>query len=138
MALTPKLMDEVERLFDELVSFPWRRTTARPVAPKPGKTGDGWHVEVPLRAGEYGDVEVDVEGTRLTVTVTRRSAAHIQRDNVEATASGRESLRQSFEIPAGSRLNGVAVTFAPGVVRVHVRLEPAGVGEPRPAAKEST
>jgi len=66
MAL-PSLLDEIDRLFDELVSRPWGKT--RQLAPaRIRAVEDGWIVEVPAEGLRPQELKVAVHGRLLTIS----------------------------------------------------------------------
>lgn len=66
MAL-PSVIDEINRLFDELVRRPWG-SPAHAVSPAVVReVEDGWVVTIPVEGLRAEDVKVHVEGRRLIV-----------------------------------------------------------------------
>ena len=66
MAL-PSLLDEIDRLFDELVSRPWGKP--RQLVPARFRAvEDGWIVELPAEGLRAKDLAVSVHGRQVTIS----------------------------------------------------------------------
>ena len=98
MAL-PSVVEEIDRLFDELVRRPWG--PLRPAAPMAVKAvEDGWVIEVPVEGLQATDIEVELHGRRLTITGARRTEQEERRGG-RTTARTRHavSLFRTFTLP---------------------------------------
>lgn len=106
------LIDEINRLFDELVRSPWSRPQ--------GVTARETYVdlEVPLAGGPLGDVSVSLQGRRLTV---RASSPGVS----EASIAPRETER-SFVLPEGAAVSAIEARVEDEVLRVRIRLSRVG------------
>jgi HSP20 family molecular chaperone IbpA len=120
--MAPNLIDEVNRLFDELVHEPWRQ----PFAPAPRQVAvapvSDWAVEIPLQGVERGDISVTTEGRRLTVTVSRRSARRARGRGSGRSVQAEEFFRQSFVLPEGTVMRAVEAAFEDDLLRIRVGL----------------
>lgn len=118
----PRFIDDINRLFDELIYDPWRRplpaATARPTA----LHGKHLEVEVPTRGAARDDIAVTTEGRRLTVVVTRQSARETSGGGTAVSARSEEQFEQSFVLPEGVELSGVEARFEPGLLRIRIGL----------------
>lgn len=116
-----RLIDEINRLFDEMVRDPW----ARPL-PAPGKIKrpDATHldVEMPLGGHQRGDVFVAVEGQQLTVTLRRRKAEATGSGATAVTAKAQEELQRTFTLPEDADVAGIEAHFEDEVLRIRIRL----------------
>ncbi|MFQ5665450.1 MAG: Hsp20/alpha crystallin family protein [Candidatus Binatia bacterium] len=74
----PSVLDELDRLFDELVRRPWGAASRQLVPAEFREVEDRWVVELPVEGMRAADLRVDVQGRRLTVTGHRRRT-HAQR-----------------------------------------------------------
>lgn len=106
------LIDEVNRLFDELVHDPWRHTGVSVPARPAAAPQTEWAVEIPLEGVDRGDVSVATEDRRLTVTVRRRGRA----------GRSEEHFQQSFVLPEGTIMSAVDASFEDERLRIRVRL----------------
>lgn len=116
-------MQEINRLFDELVHHPWSRARLQapmPAVRRPTRAPAAIVIEIPLKAAELANVRIEAEGRRLTVVLATRS----RRD--EGSSSGTspvvEEHRQTFEIPEGARPGGFEAHFDGDTLRVRVSL----------------
>lgn len=111
------LLDEINRLFDEMVRDPWTRPTRRQPPQRPVKERQESHLEVDLPIGERGkgDVSVAIQGNRLTVSVGRGSAAG-------RASEKREAIERSFVLPEGADVTRVEAHFEGDVLHVRIGL----------------
>jgi HSP20 family molecular chaperone IbpA len=121
--MAPNLIDEVNRLFDELVHDPWRRSLVPSPRQVPRAPVSDWAVEIPLRGVERGDVSVTTEGGRLTVTVLRRTGRQGKGRGGRPPVRAEEHFRQSFALPEGTVMRTVEASFEDGLLRIRVGLQ---------------
>jgi HSP20 family molecular chaperone IbpA len=120
--MNPRFIDEINRLFDELVHDPWReRMPARPEFHRLAH-GIGWEVEIPLQGVEHNDVSVTTDREQLTVRVRRHSETTTTEGGREVIASAQEQFRQDFVIPPGMELGGIESHFEKGLLRIRIAL----------------
>lgn len=120
MAL-PSVVEEIDRLFDELVRRPW--STLRPASPAAVKAvEDGWLIEVPIDGLQAADIEVELRGRRLTIVGARRSE-HQQRHGGRTTARTRQSvsLFRTITLPAEVGPEDIEARVEDATLIVHVR-----------------
>jgi hypothetical protein len=110
-------LDDIDRLFDELVFSPWKRPVRE--QPAPERQPAVWETRLP--AGR-GDLSVAVSGRVVTVSVTRRDTMHELTGSQEISAGRQEVDQRSFTLPEGSSVESVEATFEGGVLRVRVHL----------------
>jgi HSP20 family molecular chaperone IbpA len=108
------LIDEINRLFDELVRSPWSR-------PRPARTGPlaretRVDLEVPFVGGPHGDVSIALEGRRLTVRARSSRASATG----ESAAAG--EFERSFVLPEGATVEAIEARVEDNVLRVRVHL----------------
>jgi HSP20 family molecular chaperone IbpA len=111
-----RLLDEIDRLFDEMVRIPWARPPSR-LAPRPAdKTF--LEIEMPLSDEQRGDVSVAIEGSRLIVTLRRRTTASSER----GTHDEHEQIQRSFALPDDADVSVIETHFEHDVLKVRVGL----------------
>lgn len=101
-----KLADEVNRLFDEMITSRWQQP-GEGTAPRDGTE---WVLEIPLGGADVREVNVTSEARTVVVHV------HLAR--------GEESVsqwRHSIVLPHGALLDGVTTRTEGGVLRIEVR-----------------
>ena len=73
MAL-PTVLDEIDRLFDELIRRPWG-TSSRQLQPaEVRQVEDGWIINLPLEGWAAEDLQLHAKGNWLTITGHRRQS----------------------------------------------------------------
>jgi HSP20 family molecular chaperone IbpA len=118
------LIEEIDRLFDEMVRSRWRRVPSAPRATR--AEGSSFEVEIPLSDGEHGDVFVGVEGRRLTVGWRARGArSGAARDSAASGTVQTQQQQRTFALPEGVDVGAVEARFEGTVLRVRVALRPA-------------
>jgi HSP20 family molecular chaperone IbpA len=117
----PKFIEEIDRLFEEMVRDPWSRTQPAPARPR---RADETHLEVhiPLFGGEPGDVAFAVEGQRLTVTLRRRQSRRTAGTEGEMTADRSEQIERTFVLPEDSDVGSLEARFEGNTLRVRIEL----------------
>ena len=120
--MSSKFLDDINRLFDELVHDPWRQTMpARPEFHRLAH-GIGWEIEIPLHDVESNDVSVSTERDHLTVRVHRHSEKTISERGRQSITSAKEQFRHTFAMPAGMELGGIETHFEKGLLRIRIAL----------------
>jgi HSP20 family molecular chaperone IbpA len=121
MAL-PSLIDEINRLFDELIRRPWG-ATPRQLSPAAIRdVDDGWIVEIPVEGMRAEDLKVEVHGRRLSVLGHRRSE-HERRHSPTGWARSQQehTLRQTVTLPAEADPEDLEVRIDGAHLTVHIR-----------------
>lgn len=117
MAL-PSVLDEIDRLFDELHRR-WGVSARQLVPAAVREVEDGWIIELPVEGLRAGDLRVEVQGRRLTITGYRwRQHTHRHR----GTAWSHEtSLHQTIALPADADPDSVEAKIEGDRLTIHVR-----------------
>lgn len=119
--MTPtKFIDEIDRLFDELVRDRWR--APRPALPPPRADETELEVAVPAEEQHAHDVSVSIDGGQLTVTVQHAQAGRAEVGGARLASAVERSFRRTFAVPAGASLRAVETRMAEGALRIRVRL----------------
>lgn len=106
-----KLIDEINRLFEQLVRDPWTGALPRPARVQHGERL--FEVALPVALGPRGDVAVAIEGRRLVVR------AHRQASGGGPPATIAEHV---FSLPDDAEVVGLEAQFEGETLRVRVRL----------------
>ena len=112
------LIDEINRLFDELVRDPWSHPRP-PRVEEPAAGETHVDVELPFAGGQLGDVSVSLQGGQLIVRARRRSSVAGDADTLPG--AGRE-LERSFVLPEGAVVSAIEARVSDDVLRVRVCL----------------
>lgn len=106
----PRLIDAIDRLFDELVRHRWsglpERPARAPAEPPPIE------VELPVAAGQLGDVSVAREGRQVVVRARIRDAA-----------GGGAPIERLLTVPPDAEVRGLEACVEGETLRVRVLLE---------------
>lgn len=120
----PTLLDEIDRLFDQLVHDPWRRPAGHRArlqrAPKPRQD---FEVEFPIPGPRPRDISIVIEGQRLTVTLHRRLVETASTAAANMRASQEERFQQTLLLPAEAAVTAIEARFEGEVLRLRVGLE---------------
>jgi HSP20 family molecular chaperone IbpA len=118
----PSVIDEINRLFDELIRRPWG-AAPRQLSPAAIRdVDDGWIVEIPVEGMGAEDLKVEVHGRRLTVLGRRRSEHERRYGAAGWTRSQQEhTLRQTVTLPAEADPEDLEVRIEGAHLTVHVR-----------------
>ncbi len=121
MAL-PSVVDEINRLFDELIRRPWGGAPRQLSPAAIRDVNDGWLVEIPVEGMRAEDLKVEVQGRRLTVLGHRRSEQEQRHGTSSWSRSQREyTLRQTVTLPAEAEPEGLEARIEGAHLTVHIR-----------------
>jgi HSP20 family molecular chaperone IbpA len=116
----PRLIDEIDRMFEEMVRHPWGRPTpAASGARRPPETSH-LEIELPIAAGRHGDVSVSVQGRQLIVTVQQQHGG----PPGTTAAHGQERLQRAFALPDDSDIGSIEARFEDHLLRIRIGLRP--------------
>jgi len=121
MAL-PSIIDEIERLFDELIQRPWGASVRHLQPAQIRATADGWLVEVPVEGLRIADLTINIEGRRLLIHGRR----HAQRQ--QGGGSGwmriqrqKTNVHQAVTLPEDADPDSIEAKLEGAVLSIHVR-----------------
>ncbi len=116
----PSVLDEIDRLFEELITQPWG--TQRQFVPAEVKeVEDGWMVSLPVPDLSPADLQVQVQGKRLTITGSRRRA-HQQHGRGAWTRTQHEiSFQRSIMLPDGADPDHIDAKIQNATLFIHIR-----------------
>jgi HSP20 family molecular chaperone IbpA len=119
----PRFIDEVNRLFDELVRDPWERRLHPPVTRETARGTKEVDFSVPVAAGARGNVSVALEGRDLVVTVHQRRSSRRTAAGETLTSHRRQDVQHRFKLPPGTEVISVTMWFEEATLRVRATLE---------------
>ncbi|MBI3783893.1 MAG: Hsp20/alpha crystallin family protein [Deltaproteobacteria bacterium] len=115
MAL-PSVIDEIDRLFDELVHRPWGSSTA--LAPFDlKKVDDGWLLEIHTEGMQAKDISVEVQGRQLIIR-GQREQRHASRRWQQRTSA---AFFRSITLPVAVRPDEIDVHFENSTLKINIR-----------------
>ena len=122
MSSLPSVLDEIERLFDELVRRPWGSAARSLVPAEVREVEDGWMIELHVEGLQARDLCVEVHGRRVTVTGQRRSQQERYRSRKEWTRTERSvSLHRTIMLPAEGDPDSVEARLEGPTLSIHIR-----------------
>jgi len=120
MAL-PSVLEELDRLFEELVRRPWGSISRRLVPAEIREVADGWIVELPVEGLRAADLKVDVQGKQLTVTGHRRLHRERRHDKAAWTQTQQEvSLHRTLRLPSGANPDDIEAKLEGSTLTIHL------------------
>jgi HSP20 family protein len=93
----PSVLDEIDRLFDELVRRPWGAASRQLVPVQLREVQDGWILDLPVEGLRAADLKVEVHDRQLRVSGRRHSGQ--QRRQGEAWTRTREEVSWYRTVP---------------------------------------
>ena len=121
MAL-PSVLDEIDRLFDELVRRPWGKAGRQVTPLDVRQVEDGWVVTLPVEDLSAKDLQVHVEGNWLTVSGHSRRAEERRQGKTGWSRREQEfSLSRTIALPAGADPNHIDATIEKSTLTIHIR-----------------
>jgi HSP20 family molecular chaperone IbpA len=115
-------IDEINRLFDELVHDPWRRPQRRPSRLPASPLGSTWEFTVPIRGARLDDIAYNIDDRQLTVTINQHAREHATGSGATVTRATEERFHQSWTLPEHTELAGLEARFEGDVLRIRVTL----------------
>jgi HSP20 family protein len=120
MAL-PSVIDEIDRLFEELVRRPWGSVARQVVPVEMREVEDGWMVKLPVEGLTPTDLQVHVQGNQLTISGHRRRAEE-RRGKTGWTQTQREvTFQRAVALPAGADPENIDARIENSTLCIHIR-----------------
>ncbi|HVM97523.1 MAG TPA: Hsp20/alpha crystallin family protein [Candidatus Acidoferrales bacterium] len=119
MAL-PSVIDEIDRLFDELVHRRWGGSAV--LTPVELRTvEDGWSLEIPTQGMRAKDLTVEVQGRQLVVRGQRRSEEEQEQARGWTKSQSSASFSRTITLPVATRLEDLDVHLEDSILKIHIR-----------------
>lgn len=116
----PSVLDEIDRLFDELVHRRWRGTARQLVPAEMEEVDDGWIIRLPVQGMRAGDVQVQVHGRQLTVRGERHHQEH-QAGGVRWTRTRQDvTFERTITLPADADPDNIEARIENATLHVHI------------------
>jgi HSP20 family protein len=117
----PSVLDEIDRLFDELVRRPWG-TAARQVVPaEVHEVNDGWTVKLPVEGLTAADLQVHMQGDHLSVTGHRRRARQRRGETGWTQTQQEIAIHRTIALPAGADPESIDAKIEGSTLTIHIR-----------------
>ena len=111
----PKLIDTINRLFDQMVGDPWSRAAGHPQTMRLVVGDAHLEVQIPLAGGRLGDVLIAREGRRVVVRARLDAAAGV-------ASRGGQEIERVVTVPADAEVSGIEARFEGEILHVRVGL----------------
>jgi len=117
----PSVLDELDRLFDELIHRPWGAAARQLVPAEVHEVEDGWTVELPVEGLRATDLKVEVHGRQLTVSGRRRHEHERQSRTGWSRTQQETTLHRTIHLPAEADAEGVEAKLQGSTLAIHIR-----------------
>jgi HSP20 family protein len=130
----PDLRDEMDRLWDAVMTAPWRPFQAMrqpqimPAIDVFEKEG-ALHVRAELPGMSEKDVEVNVSGDALTISGEKKEEREVKEENYYRSERTYGKFSRRIALPPGADADQAKATFKNGVLEVDVPVRPVAGGE---------
>ena len=115
----PSIVDEINRLFEELIRRPWG--SARQLLPADVReVDDGWNVEFPSHDLREQDIHVDVRGRILTVSAYRRREQQQEGKVAWKRRETEVSLHRTITLPGDVDPENIEAHVNQGTLTLHL------------------
>jgi HSP20 family protein len=114
----PSVLDEIDRLFDELVRRPWGSAARRVMPAQFHEVKDGWVVDVPVEGLRAADLKIEVHGRQLTVSGQRRNEQRQQQRG--RWTQTQVAWYRTVPLPAEANPDDVQATVEGSMLSIHI------------------
>jgi HSP20 family molecular chaperone IbpA len=119
MAL-PSVLDEIDRLFDELVRRPWGAASRQVVPVQLREVKDGWVVDLPVEGLRAADLKVEAHDRQLRVTGQRRSGGERRQHGQWMHTREEVSWYRTIPLPAGANPDDIEASVEGSTLSIHI------------------
>ncbi len=116
----PSVLDEIDRLFEELITQPWG-AQRQFVPAEVREVDDGWMVKLPVPDLAPGDLQVQVQGKRLIITGSRRRAQQRHGRGAWTRTQQEMSFQRSIVLPEGADPDHIDAKIQDSTLIIHIR-----------------
>ena len=118
----PTVLDEIDRLFDELIRRPWG-TSSRLLKPtEVRQVEDGWIITLPLEGWSPDDLQLHAQENWLTITGHRRQSREQRHGQTGWSQIQQEvTLHRTIALPAGADPDHIDARIENSTISLHIR-----------------
>jgi HSP20 family protein len=116
----PSVLDEINRLFDELVRRPWGAASRQLVPVQLREVKDGWIVDLPTEGLHAADLKVEVHDRQLTVSGQHRSGQKRRQGQEWARMREEVSWYRTVPLPADANPDDVEASVEGSTLSIHI------------------
>jgi len=118
----PTVLDELDRLFDELIRRPWGGAARRLVPAQIRETEGGWGIELPVPHMRAGDLTIQVRGRQVSISGFRRTDRERKRGpGTWAEVRQETAFHQIVTLPAEVPPENITAEVNGTTLTIHVR-----------------
>jgi HSP20 family protein len=117
----PSVLDEIDRLFDELVRRPWGMGARQVVPAEVREVKDGWVVKLLVEGLTAADLQVHVQGDRLTVSGHRHRARERRGETGWTQTQQEIAIHRTIALPAGADPDSIDAKIEDSTLTIHIR-----------------
>ncbi len=115
----PSVLDEIDRLFDELIRRPWG-SNRQLVPAEVREVEDGWLVQLPIPGLSAADLQVHVQGNRLTISGQRRQARERHSKGTWTQTSEQVTFDRTIALPPGADPETIDAKVEGSTLSIHI------------------
>jgi HSP20 family protein len=112
----PSVLDEIDRLFDELVRRPWGAAARQLVPAQLREVKNGWVVDLPVEGLRAADLKIEVHGRQLTVIGQRRNEQKGRWTQTQEEVA----WYRTIALPAEANPDDVEATVEGSTLSIHI------------------
>jgi HSP20 family protein len=116
----PSVLDEIDRLFDELVRRPWGAASRQLVPVQLREVKDGWVVDLPAEGLRAEDLKVEVQERQVTVSGRRRSRQRRQHGRQWMHTQEEVTWQRRIPLPAEANPDDVEASIQGATLSIHI------------------
>jgi HSP20 family protein len=116
----PSVLDEINRLFDELVRRPWGAASRQLVPVQLREVQDGWIVDLPVEGLRAADLKVEVHERQLTVSGQRRSGQQKRQGHGWTRTQEEVSWYRTVPLPVEANPDDVEASVEGSTLSIHI------------------
>lgn len=122
MVQLPWVLEEIDRLFHELVHRPWGSAGTTLAPAELHEVEDGWVIDLPAAGMRAQDLTVSIKGTQLTVSGKRHSEEkHGDARRGWSVAQHETAFSRTITLPQAARPDDFEARLEGSVLKIHVR-----------------
>jgi HSP20 family protein len=117
----PSVLDEIDRLFDELVHRPWRGAGRQIVPAEMQEVDDGWIIRLPVPGMRASDLKVQVHGRQLTITGERQQQKARAGKTGWTRTQQAVTFKRTLTLPADVDPDNIEARIEDSTLNLHIR-----------------
>ena len=115
----PSVLDEIDRLFDELIRQPWG-TNRQLVPAEVREVEDGWQVQLAVPGLSAADLQVHVQGNRLMISGQRHEARERRRKGGWTQTAEQITFNRTIALPPGADPETIDAKIEGSTLSIHI------------------